>query len=114
MKKYMVVYHANNSAMQEMGKSSPEEAAEGMKSWMDWAAKCGDGLVDLGAPLMNGQAMNPSGDSTNSNRGVVGYSILQAENLDAAKQLLDGHPHLTWNSGCSIEVHETAPIPGME
>ena len=43
---------------------------------------------------------------------VVGYSILQAENIDDAKALLDGHPHLAWDGACEIEVHEVMPLPG--
>jgi len=35
------------------------------------------------------------------------------ENLDEAKSLLNGHPHLGWNAECAIEVHETMPLPGM-
>ncbi len=29
----------------------------------------------------------------------------------AAKKLLDGHPHLEWDAGCEIEVHESMPMP---
>jgi len=88
------------------------QQAEGMKAWMAWAQKCGDQLVDLGSPLANGQALTPAG-STASTKEVAGYSILQAENMKAAKALLKGHPHLGWNAACSIEVYETMPIPGM-
>lgn len=108
MKKFIVIYHANESAMEQMGKSSPEESKEGMKKWMDWAEKCGDGLVDMGSPLGNGWNMK---SSSKSSKGVVGYSILQAEDMDAAKKMLEGHPHMEWNEGCEIEVHECLPMP---
>jgi uncharacterized protein (DUF302 family) len=62
---------------------------------------------------MNGQQLSPGGQSKNSSKDVAGYSILQAENLEEAKKLLEGHPHLGWNASCSIEVHETMPLPGM-
>ena len=91
----------------------PEDLAEGMKAWMQWAQRCGDKLVDLGAPLMNGKQLNPDGTSQNSEKEVSGYSILQAENMEEAKSLLKGHPHLNWNAYCTIEVHETMPLPGM-
>ncbi len=112
MKKFVVIYHAPADAQMETSNMSTEEQAKGMEAWMNWAKSCGEKLVDLGAPLMNGQSLTPIGSSA-SDKGVAGYSILQAENIDEAKALLKGHPHLGWNAACSIEIHETMPIPGM-
>lgn len=108
-----MLYPAPMDAMQQGATQSPEDQAKGMEGWMQWAQRCGDKLVDLGAPLVNGQQLSRYGKSSNSDKNVVGYSILQAANMDEAKGLLQGHPHLTWNAVCSIEVHETMPIPGM-
>jgi hypothetical protein len=113
MKKFIVLYHAPADAMQQTANTSPEEQAKGMEVWMQWAKKCGDKLLDLGSPLMNGQQISPDGKNKTSDKNVVGYSILQAENMEDAKSLLQGHPHLGWNAACSIEVHETMPLPGM-
>ncbi|MFC2125851.1 hypothetical protein ACFLU5_13675 [Bacteroidota bacterium] len=110
MKNFIVIYHAPAEAIAQMANATEEEKAEGMKPWMAWAEKCGDQLVDLGAPLMGGQKLLPNGDSENSTRNVCGYSILKAENIDGAKDLLKGHPHLGWMDSCDIEVHETAPM----
>ena len=77
MKKYVVIYHAPASAMEQMAAASPEEMAKGMEPWMEWAAKCGDGLVDIGTPLGGGQKLSKTGSSP-SDRSVTGYSILQA------------------------------------
>ena len=81
-----------------------------MEPWMEWAERCGSGLVDLGSPLMGGQKLSKSGSSP-SDKQVVGYSILQAEDMEAAQALLRGHPHLEWTAGCEIEVHESAAMP---
>lgn len=113
MKKFIVLYHAPADAMQQTANISPEDQAKGMEAWMTWAKKCGNKLVDLGAPLANGQSLNPGGKSKSSSKEVAGFSILQAESIEEAKQLLQGHPHLSWGASCSIEVHETMPIPGM-
>ena len=113
MKKFIVLYHAPMDAMQQTANMKPEDQAKGMEAWMEWAKKCGDKLVDLGSPLMNGQQLTPDGKSKGSDKNVAGYSILQAENMDDAKKLFQGHPHLGWNAACSIEVHETMPLPGM-
>lgn len=113
MKNFIVLYHAPADLMKQTANTTPEEQAKGMEAWMQWAQKCGDKLVDLGAPLMNGQRLGGNGQSQSSNKDVVGYSVLQAENMDDAKALLDGHPHMAWDAACSIEVHETMPLPGM-
>ena len=72
---------------------------------MEWAKSCGDSLVDMGAPLTGGQRITKSG-TTPSTSDVVFYSVLEAENMEAAQAILAGHPHLEWAEGCEIEVYE--------
>ena len=52
---------------------TPEEMQKGMEPWMAWAERCGDSLVDMGAPLGGGQKLTKSG-STPSDKEVTGYS----------------------------------------
>ena len=111
MKKFFVTYHAPAEALAQSAKATPEQMAEGMKPWMEWAAKCGDRLVDMGTPLMGGQKVLPDGTSKNSEREVAGYSILQADSMEEAKALMQDHPHLAWTDGCEIEIHESMPLP---
>lgn len=114
MKKYIVIYHMPAEVLERTKDTPPEEAAKGMEMWMTWAEKCGEHLVDLGVPLAGGQKLNVDGSVENSEREVCGYSILQAENMDEAKKLLSGHPHLSgWDQACEIEVHEALSLPGM-
>lgn len=113
MKKFIVIYHANAEAMQQMMSATPEQQKAGMEGWMTWAQKCGDQLVDLGAPLMGGQALGANGTSENSGKEVTGYSMLKANDMNEAKSLLQGHPHLGMGGACTIEVHETMAVPGM-
>jgi hypothetical protein len=80
---------------------------------MEWSKKVGSGLVDFGTPLGNAQKVTKDGASASDSQ-VNGYTILQAENMDAAVEMLKGHPHLDWADGCSIEVYESLPVPGME
>jgi hypothetical protein len=110
MKKYIIIYHANESARNMVKESNPEDHKKSMEKWHAWAEKCGDSLVDLGSPLGNGQKLSDSG-STESEGDVLGYSILQAEDMEGAKKLLEGHPHLGWNKGCDIEIYEEMPMP---
>jgi hypothetical protein len=113
MKKFIVIYHTPAEAAKMMASVSKEDQAKGMEGWMAWAKKSGNKLVDLGSPLMNGQRLSPDGKTANSTKEVNGFSILQAEDMKEALGLLKGHPHLGWNSSCTIEVHEAMPIPGM-
>ena len=111
MRKYIVLYHAPSSFKDQMKDATPEQMKAGMESWMAWAGKCGSALVDMGSPLGGGQTVTQAG-SAPSDKGVVGYSVLQAESGEAARALVEGHPHLGWDAGCEIELHECLPLPG--
>lgn len=110
MKKFLVLYTAGASAQEKMAKSDPEATKEGMKAWMAWAEKTGEGLVDLGQPLGPTEIVTESGWAAGK-PGVAGYSILQAADMKAAKAFLEGHPHMGWDASCTIELHEMLPLP---
>lgn len=111
MKKFIVIYHAPSEATKQMENASVEDMKKGMEPWMQWAEKCGSKLVDIGAPLTGGQKVLPDGKSETSSREVCGYSVLEANDMEEAKSLLIGHPHLMWRGDCEIEIHETMPLP---
>jgi hypothetical protein len=111
VKKFIVLYHAPASAREQMARATPEQAKAGMEAWMSWAKRAGDAVVDLGMPLGNGRDVKSSGTG-NSTATVAGYSILQADSMDAITRLLKDHPHLRQPSA-SIEVFESLPLPGM-
>lgn len=110
MKKFIVIYRAPQTAMEGMKDARPEEMKKSMKPWMAWAKKCGSGLVDLGTPLGNAHKVSKDQHGP-SESDVVGYSILQAESWGELRKMIEGHPHLSWGSGCEIEVHESMPLP---
>jgi hypothetical protein len=111
MTKFVFVYHASQPPA-EATPPSPEEIAKVMQAWNDWAGRVGDGMLDFGTPLDHGTRVTPDGTSA-SDRQVVGYSIIDAADMDAALALAQGHPHLSMPGGCEIEVHEAQPIPGI-
>jgi hypothetical protein len=110
MKKFIVIYHAPVAASEAMANISPQDAKESMEPWFEWQNKVGSGMVDLGTPLGNGMKVTKSGLSL-SDKEVIGYSILQANTMEEAVELLNGHPHLEWMESCSIEIHESLPLP---
>jgi len=114
MKKFLVIYHAPKEAMAQTMNVTPEQAAKGMEAWQQWAQRTGSNLVDMGAPLFNGQELNAQGSVAESTRNVSGYSIVQAESMEAAKAMMEGHPHISgWHPESTIEIHETMQMPGM-
>lgn len=114
MKKFLVLYKAPVDAMAQTAGATTEQRAKGMEAWMQWAKKTGAHLIEVGSPLTNARSLNPDGKTTASKNQVVGYSILEADNMDGAIALLKGHPHISgWSPEATIEVHESMSIPGM-
>lgn len=112
MKKFIVLYHAPVGAMEKMASATPEEAKKGMEPWMAWAQRCGEGLVDMGLPL--GMSMKVTSAGTMPNQTTIcGYSVLQANDMDGAVEMLKDHPHVAWMDSCTVEVHEALPMPGQ-
>lgn len=108
MKKFLVLYRAPVSAQEQMSKASPEQAKAGMDAWMSWAGKAGHAIVDMGAPTQSIAHLNGGALSGH----IGGYGIVQADTVNAALALFDGHPHLGM-PGASIEVLEILQLPGM-
>jgi hypothetical protein len=108
MTKFIVLYRSSVSAREQMMMLTPEQRKTSMDAWVDWATAAGAALVDMGAPL---------GDSTlikgTAGEGYIGgYSIVQAESVDAAKRMFEGHPHFG-APGASIELLELMSMPGV-
>ena len=111
MSKFLFLYHAPTTPA-ENTPSDPAEMEAVMGQWMEWAGRVGDGMVDFGTPLAGGTRVTPEGTSP-STREVAGYTLIEADSLDAAVELAKVHPHLNMPGGCEIEVHEAQAIPGM-
>lgn len=112
MKKFIIIYHAPVDALRQVLQANAEDTEKVMEAWKAWAKKCGENLVNPGNPLMSGLKMNADGSSSLSQKQVCGYSVIQADNIQEAKKMLEGHPHLRWNDACEIEIYESMPLPG--
>jgi hypothetical protein len=111
MSKYLFVYHAPMTPA-DAAPPDPAQMDAVMGEWNAWAGRVGDGMVDFGTPLAGGVRVTKDGTSP-STREVACYSIIEADDMEAALELAKGHPHLDMPGGCEIEVHEAQPIPGM-
>ena len=111
MTKYLFIYHAPMTPA-DAAPPTPEQMEAVMGQWNAWAGKVGDRMVDFGTPLDKGVAVSPDGTSP-STREVAGYTLIEAASQDEAVALAQEHPHLNMPGGCTIEVHEALPVPGM-
>ena len=76
-----------------------------MGQWNAWAGKVGDRMVDFGTPLDGGVQVTPEGTSP-STREVACSTLIEADGWTTPS-------HLNMPGGCTIEVHEALPAPGM-
>ncbi len=109
MKKFMVLYLAPVTAEEQMRMArSPEDQKKGMDAWMGWMNGLGSSLVDGGTPL--GMGANITASTTGSRKTqVAGYSVIQAESMEAAQKMVKNHPHFMMPMA-SIEILEMMPM----
>ena len=111
MKKFMILYLSPVSGRERMEQASPEQMKTSMDEWVAWRTRVGEDHVEFGMPLTAGKHLE-GGEVTDSTLAVSGYSIVQADSLDAATELLKDHPNLKL-PGCSVEVLEFLDMPGL-
>jgi hypothetical protein len=90
--------------------ATPEQAAQRMAAFGAWMEKLGTALVDVGNPF--GSSASVRDDGTEGSAGdLIGYSIVEADDLAAAKAFTDGLPFLSGSDGeCAVEIFELLPI----
>ncbi len=107
MTKFLLLYRGPATPMENF---TPEEAAEQLAAWKGWQDRVGSALVDFGAPFGTRSAVADDGSSPDPS-DQNGYSIVEANSIDDARALVDGHPFLAEGKGqFSIEVFELVPM----
>jgi hypothetical protein len=112
MKRYIVLYKAPLSVASRFAQATPEEAQQGLKLWIDWAQKLGPALLDPGRPLGNSHRVT-RGSAVPTDSRVIGMSLIRADSMDHALDLVRDHHHLHWAEDCEIELLEEMPIPEL-
>jgi hypothetical protein len=104
MPKYLLAYHGGGMNETE------EEQARAMAAWGEWMGGLGAALVDGGNPVVQTATVAPDGSSSPGGgpNPVTGFSVVSANDLDAAVALVAGCPILA--SGGSVEVGETVDL----
>ncbi len=108
MSKFILLYKGPATDPQDMD----EEKRNGiMQAWKVWMENMGEALVDVGAPMFNGESVVDGGSEGRAPL-ISGYSIIQAEDIDATKKLVFNHPFLSDKTGeFSVEIYELASAP---
>ncbi len=85
---------------------TPEQGAERMASFAAWIEKVGPALIDAGSPFGAGASVRDDG-TEGAAGGLIGYTIVEAGDLTAAKILTDGLPFLSDSDGRrAVEIFE--------
>jgi hypothetical protein len=91
MKKFLFLYKGFSTPTPEIG-----------RSWMEWFSSVGDSMADSGNPMTGGVEVTPNGvrQLELGPESFTGYSIINADGIDAAIELAKTNP-IT-----SVVVHE--------
>ena len=114
MKKFLVLYLAPVSVIEEWSKTDPEKrkvAEEKMRGdWNKWMSDHAKMITDTGA---GGKTKRVSSSGTSDTKNdIMLYSFVEAESHESAAKSFEGHPHLQIPQS-SIEVMEIRSITGM-
>ncbi|MFI5086117.1 MAG: YciI family protein [Actinomycetales bacterium] len=103
MSKFIYIYNGPATPMDQF---TEEQSAKETAAWGAWMAKVGTALLDGGAPFGARAAVADDGSGADPS-DLQGYSIVEAEGLDAAKALAEGHPFLAEGKGrFRLEIFE--------
>lgn len=107
MSKFLYLYRGPATPMEEF---TQEQSAEQLRAWGEWMERVGSALVDGGTPFGARTAVADDGSSP-APSDQNGYSIVEADDLEAARGLVKGHPFLAEGKGrFSIEIFELVPM----
>jgi hypothetical protein len=103
MAKFMLLYRGPATRPEDM---TQEAAQHEMQKWEAWMGKLGDQLVEPGNPFGASTALRGDG-STGEAGDLTGYTVVEADDVDAARALCDGHPFLSDGTAkFSVEAFE--------
>ena len=104
MAKFLLVYYGG----QMEPNPDPKIVEKTMAVWMKWFTDLGKAVVDMGAPTQPGKLVTKSGVKSVGAKPVAGYTILQADSLDAAIAMAKSHPDVA--EGMQVGVYPLAQM----
>ncbi len=112
MKKFLILYFSPTSAEERIGQAGMDKMKASMAEWMEWKDRHGDALVDFGSPVKPSKKLD-KGAVEEDQGWTTGYSLIQAEDLDQAVEIMKDHPNFKNPEGPGIEILEYVSMPGM-
>ncbi len=103
MARFVVIYSGGSGMA-----ATPEEQERIMGEWGAWYGKLGPAIADGGNPFGASKSIAGPGAAAADGPGAVpatGYTIIEADSLDAAATACADHPHLS--HGGQVHVFET-------
>jgi hypothetical protein len=89
MSHFILAYHGGGNT------PAPEDGKKLMEEWKAWVGNLGDKMINPGTPLGSFKTVSNEGISdTNSPTPFMGFSIVEANSLDAALEISKSCPHL--------------------
>ena len=105
MTQYIITYLGGDQP------SSPEEGQKHFAKYQEWLASLGDSMVSPMNPIKDTNTINPDGSVTpESSTSMSGYTIIEAESMEAALTVAKACPFLDLNG--SLEVSELIKMGG--
>ena len=104
MPKYIMSYYIGPNPP-----SSPEKGAENMARYQEWMMAHQDALIEPENPLTNKRLITENGVVEGGKPGsMMGYSIIQADSLEAAEAIAKTNPFLAMGD---IELAQIMEMP---
>lgn len=77
--------------------------AEGVPLWKEWEKKHEGSIADGGGMVGKTLRVSRSGTAPATNT-ICGYLIVEAETIEAAAAIFEGHPHITLFPGDAVDL----------
>jgi len=104
MPKYAITY-LGGGGTGDHPPMTPEEGKAHQAKYMEWIASLGEAAVSPMNPFKGTQTISPDGSvSKGSSIGMSGYTIIQADSMEAAMEIAKACPFLETNG--TLEVSE--------
>lgn len=104
MAQYVIVYLGGDKP------ASPEEGKQHFAKYKAWLASLGESVISPMNPIKNTSTLNSDGTvSTGSTTTMSGYTIIEAQSIEAALEMAKSCPFL--DVGGSLEVSELMQMP---
>jgi hypothetical protein len=100
MRRFLITYYAGDMP------SDPVSIADARRAFVQWADLAGPALADVGTPVRAAVTIGADGvHDRMPGEPLMGWSILEAANRDAAVMLVRDHPFLS--AGGILQVSES-------